>query len=162
MHHYNPTVSPQLTPQSSLRRRASNRHLTKGARDSTAMGEHTMPVLNFPNHRSTLSRNHSIIASVLLVLCIPIFIYHLVPTFTHATDDFVTVITTKLRGQSSQCTSEVGSAYCCTLFLDATPCIDACRKQHVNRVTWVLTKEYDECADTCLAKYDASCKVAEG
>jgi hypothetical protein len=167
MRHNNPTVSPHLTisgqlPHQSLRRRVSDRQSNKSARDREMMGKNAMPVLNFPKRHATHSRCRFVTSAILLILCIPIFLYHLVPTFTHATDDIMITFTTRLRGQSSQCTSEVGSAFCCTLFLNAAPCVDECRKIHVDRVTWMLTKEYDECADTCLATYQGSCGTAEG
>jgi hypothetical protein len=167
MRHNNPTVSPHLTtsgqlPHQSLRRRVSDRRSNKPSIDRETMGKNTMPVLNFPNRHSTRSRCRFAIATILSILCIPVFFYHLVPSFTHATDDMVITLTSRLHGQSSQCTSEVGSAYCCTLFLDAAPCVDECRKAHVDRVTWALTKEYDQCADICLATYHGICGDAEG
>jgi hypothetical protein len=167
MRHNNPTVSPHLTtsgqlPQQSLRRRISGRQPNKSARNRKMMGKNEMPVLNFPNRFTTHSRCQFISSTILLILCILAFFYHLVPTFTNATDDIMTSLTTRLRGQSSQCTSEVGSANCCTLFLDAAPCVDECRKTHVDRVTWMLTKEYDDCTDICLATYYGSCGRAEG
>jgi len=118
-----------------------------------------MPVFHFSNPAS--SRYRPVITTLLLVVCIPIFFYHIVPTFTHTTDDFISVLAMRLRGPSSRaalCTSEVGSAYCCNLFLTASPCVDECRKQHLDRVTYVITEEYDVCADNCLAQYTAACK----
>jgi hypothetical protein len=167
MHHNNPTVSPHLTtsgqlPQQYLRRRVSDHQPNKPARNRKMMGKNEMPVSNFSERHATRSRCRFVVSTILLILCIPVFFYHLAPTFTHATDDIMTSLTTRLRGQSSQCTSEVGSAYCCTLFLDAAPCVDECRKIHVDRVTWMLTEEYDECSDTCLATYHGSCERAEG
>jgi hypothetical protein len=129
---------------------------TQRARDST-MGQNTMLVLHFPTHRTTTSRTRSTIASILILLCVPMFFYHLVPSFTHATDEFITIITSTMRGQSSQCTREIGSTYCCTLFMESAPCVDECRREHVDRVTWILTEEYDECANTCLVRYEESC-----
>ncbi|KAH8722664.1 hypothetical protein GQ44DRAFT_563269, partial [Phaeosphaeriaceae sp. PMI808] len=102
-----------------------------------------------------------LLTSILLLLCIPIFVYHLVPSFTHATDNALNILATNLRGQTPQssfCTSEVGDAHCCALFLHAMPCTDECRKQHVDRQTFAITKEYDECAEVCLAVYDGRCK----
>jgi hypothetical protein len=126
------------------------------------MSKSEMHILNFPTPAT--SRYRPIITTLLLVLCVPFFFYHLVPSFTHATDDFMSVLAMQLRGQASRadfCTSEVGSTHCCALFLDATPCVDECRKQHVNRVTFNLTKEYEECADQCMARYDNACQRAE-
>jgi hypothetical protein len=129
---------------------------------SDTMGKPEMYILNL--ERSTPSRFHPIVTALLLLLCLPIFIYQLAPTFTHATDDFMSALAMRLRGQTSRadfCTKEVGSAYCCGLFLDASPCVDECQKQHVDRIAFVLTKEYDECADICLAHYNASCPKAD-
>ncbi|OAK95398.1 hypothetical protein IQ06DRAFT_352432 [Phaeosphaeriaceae sp. SRC1lsM3a] len=121
--------------------------------------EQEMHYLNFPStpRKSTASRYKHILATFLLILCIPIAIYQLVPRFTHATDEIVDSLIEHIRGPE-MCTSEIGNAHCCALFLDAAPCVDECRKQHVDRVTYMLTKEYDECADTCLAGYNSECR----
>ncbi|KAH7380284.1 hypothetical protein DE146DRAFT_761016 [Phaeosphaeria sp. MPI-PUGE-AT-0046c] len=118
-----------------------------------------MHYLNFPPtpRTSTASRFQRILAAFLLVLCIPIAIYQVVPRFTHATDEIVDSIVEHIRG-SDMCASQIGNAHCCAIFLDAAPCVDECRKQHVDRATYVLTKEYDECADTCLMKYNSECQ----
>jgi hypothetical protein len=126
------------------------------------MGKPDMHILNFK--RPTASRNHTIASALLLVLCIPVFMYNLVPTFTHATDDFISVLAMRLQGQASRadfCTNEVGSAYCCSLFLDASPCVDECQKQYVDRVAFMPTKEHAECAETCLAQYNTVCRRAD-
>lgn len=132
-------------------------------RDSIpGMGKSEMHVLNFKT--PARSRTRPILASILLVLCIPIFFYHLLPSFTNATDDFMSVLVMQLRGQTSRadfCTSQVGNTHCCALYLDANPCVDECRKQHVDKVTYMLTKEYDECSDKCLVRYNAACRPAE-
>ncbi|KAH7092324.1 hypothetical protein FB567DRAFT_545488 [Paraphoma chrysanthemicola] len=123
------------------------------------ISKYDMHVLNFDTPQK--SRYRSIITTVLLLLCIPFFFYHLAPSFTNASDELISSIATRLRGEPSRaeyCTKEVGDAQCCALYLDATPCIDECRKQHVDRVTFTLTKEYDECADTCLVAYSAACQ----
>lgn len=106
----------------------------------------------------------AVLASILMVLCLPIFFYRLVPSFTHATDDFMSSISTRILQQQVRegfCTSEIGSPQCCLIYLDAQPCLDECQKQHVDRVSFTLTKEYDECADQCLVKYNAQCQRAE-
>ncbi|KAF2026436.1 hypothetical protein EK21DRAFT_74216 [Setomelanomma holmii] len=122
-----------------------------------------MRVLNFSTPQK--SRYRPVITTFLLLLCIPIFFYHLVPSFTHATDDFMASITTRIRGQKTSrgefCTKKIGDAQCCNLYLDASPCIDECRKQHVDRVSYILTKEYDQCADRCLATYNSVCQRAD-
>jgi hypothetical protein len=126
------------------------------------MDKSAMHVLSFS--KPALSRYRPVITTLLIVLCIPLFFYHLVPTFTHATDGFMSVLVVRLRDQASRadfCTSEVGSAHCCGLFLDASPCTDDCRKQHVDKVTYALTQEYEDCADKCLAQYNTICKRAD-
>jgi hypothetical protein len=118
-----------------------------------------MHILHFSNPAS--SRHRPAIAILLLVLCIPTFFYHIVPTFTHTIDDFMSILAMRLRGPSSRaalCTSEVGSAHCCDLFLQASPCVDECRKQHLDRVTYMITEEYDVCADKCLVHYTTACE----
>ncbi|KAH4347144.1 hypothetical protein HBH98_102650 [Parastagonospora nodorum] len=134
--------------------------VTKG-RDSllTNKRKSDMHILHSSNPAS--SRHRPAITTLLLVLCVPIFFYHIVPTFTHTTDDFMSILAVRLRGPSSRaalCTSEVGSAYCCDLFLNASPCVDECRKQHLDRVTYMITEEYDVCADKCLVHYITACR----
>lgn len=125
------------------------------------MGKDTeMQYLNFPARKSAAfraSRTKHILATILLLLCIPIAIYQLVPRFTHATDQVVDALVDRIRG-ADLCTADVGDRHCCALFLAAAPCVDECRKTHVDRETWVVTKEYDECADVCLAAYTSQCQ----
>jgi hypothetical protein len=101
-------------------------------------------------------RYRVILVALLLVLCVPLFFYNLMPNFTRTTDEFILDLAMRIRGQD-YCTKEIGGARCCRLFLDATPCVDECRKHHVNRVTFVLTREYEICADECLGRYDEAC-----
>jgi hypothetical protein len=124
------------------------------------MGNPEMRVLNFKS--TSTPRYRIILATCLFVLCIPIFFYRLVPSFTHASDAFIADVTSRIRAQSSSggfCTKEIGNAQCCALYLAASPCVDECMKQHVDRLTFTLTQEYDECADTCLATYSETCPV---
>lgn len=109
-------------------------------------------------------RYRPILAGLLIFLCIPIFFYHLVPAVTTATDKVIYSLSSQVFGQTSRgefCTTEVGDAYCCQLYLDATPCVDECRKQHVDRETLSLTLEYDQCADKCMVIYSDVCEQAE-
>jgi hypothetical protein len=112
-----------------------------------------------PRHRP----HHTIIT---LLLCIPFFFYHLVPSFTHASDTLIAALTTRLRessrGAGAFCTKDIGDATCCSLFLAAAPCVDECAKRHVDRVTWVLTEEYGGCAEACLGAYEGACHALEG
>lgn len=127
------------------------------------MGKHEMRTLNFHSRATSSSHHRPILASILFVLCIPIFFYHLVPSCRSASDAFISDITTRIRSQTSKgsfCTQDIGDAQCCTLYIAAAPCVDECRKQHVDRATFTLTKEYEECADVCLAAYTAICRPA--
>jgi len=63
---------------------------------------------------------------------------------------------------TSPCTSEIGAGLCCDLFLGAEPCVEQCREKYVDRETFTLTNEYDECADRCLIAYKGSCVGREG
>ncbi|EMD90653.1 hypothetical protein COCC4DRAFT_30039 [Bipolaris maydis ATCC 48331] len=98
--------------------------------------------------------------TLLICCCILFFFYHLVPSFTTATDDIATLLVDNLNlrpSGSNACTKEIGTAQCCSLFLEATPCLDECRKLHVDRETLSLTLAYDNCASQCLAEYHSSC-----
>ena len=63
---------------------------------------------------------------------------------------------------TSPCTSDIGAGLCCELFLGAEPCVEQCREKHLDRETFTLTNEYDECADRCLIAYKGSCVGKEG
>lgn len=127
----------------------------------------TMRTPTRPQHkhhtpRYTL-RYRSILPLLLIILCIPIFFYHLAPKYTSATDTLIHSLTSSLglrpqEATGSFCTKEVGSPRCCAVYLEAEPCVEECRKQHVDRETFAVTKEYDECADVCLATYNGLCK----
>ncbi|KAF2818669.1 hypothetical protein CC86DRAFT_388789 [Ophiobolus disseminans] len=123
-----------------------------------------MNVLNFKSSTTATSSYRPILIKILFILCIPIFFYHLVPGFSAASGAFISDLTSRIRAHTSSegyCTTEIGDAQCCTLYLDAAPCVDECRKQHVDRVTFTLTKEYEVCADTCLGTYAAACQKVE-
>ncbi|KAF1927609.1 uncharacterized protein M421DRAFT_171241 [Didymella exigua CBS 183.55] len=108
--------------------------------------------------RSTRSRPRSVLVFLLFVLCVPIFLYQLVPTFTQSTDALIEKVIAHFREQP--CTTDMGDAHCCALYMKATPCVEECRKQHVDRETFTLTLEYDECANTCLRSWE-SCNGAQ-
>jgi hypothetical protein len=112
------------------------------------------------------SRLRPLLTIITLLLCIPSFFYHLVPSFTYASDTLIAALTTRLRessrGAGAFCTKDIGDTACCELFLAATPCVDECAKRHVDRVTWVLTEEYGGCADGCLGAYKGACHALEG
>jgi hypothetical protein len=120
------------------------------------MGRSNTHVLNFPG--PTRSRCRLVLAAVLLFCCFPLAFYNLIPSFTHATDEMVAAIVMRLH--ESPCAPEVGSVHCCALFLDAAPCVDECRKLHVDRVTFRETREFDVCAEGCrVGLGEAGCGV---
>lgn len=86
------------------------------------------------------------------MLCVPIFLYQLVPAFTQSTDNLITIVIDHFR--EGHCTTDIGDAQCCALYMEATPCVDECRKRFVDRETFTLTLEYDECADTCMRSWE--------
>ncbi|KAF1359645.1 hypothetical protein EJ07DRAFT_41150, partial [Lizonia empirigonia] len=97
------------------------------------------------------SRARSILVTVLFILCVPVFLYQLVPAFTQSTDTLIDSVVNHF--QENRCTAEIGDAQCCALFMEAAPCVEECRKQFVDRETFMLTLEYDECTDTCLRNW---------
>lgn len=105
-----------------------------------------------------------IITALLVMLCVPMIFYRLVPSFTAATDNVLYQLSDQVLGQTSRgdfCTREIGDRQCCMLYLDASPCLDECRKTHVDRETLHLTLEYDQCAEQCLVRYTDRCMSAE-
>ncbi|KAF2126733.1 hypothetical protein P153DRAFT_260463, partial [Dothidotthia symphoricarpi CBS 119687] len=94
----------------------------------------------------------------LFAICTLLFFYHLVPRFTPTIDAMVAhMLPSHSTSDAAFCTKDVGGAHCCGLYLAAAPCVDQCRKEHVDRVTLSLTQEYDECADVCMAGYEEGC-----
>lgn len=105
------------------------------------------------------SPQHSIII-VLLFIALAATYYKVIPYFSSTTDYIVSSIESSLQTSLSSpsfCTKEIGEGVCCDLHLGAEPCLDECRKTYVDRQSFQLTKEYDECADTCLVMYRATC-----
>lgn len=111
-------------------------------------------------------RYKQIFITALFVLCIPLFIFHLVPRYTSTIDNLVTHILPSSSPLSDLeggiCTKAIGNAQCCALFLAASPCVDECQKTYVDRVTLRLTRGYKECADECLTEYDNTCTKGKG
>jgi hypothetical protein len=103
------------------------------------------------------SRLRSILVVLLFILCVPIFLYQLVPAFTQSTDTLISKGLTHFYEQP--CTVDIGDAQCCSLFTQATPCVEECRKEFVDRETFTLTLEYEACADTCLRDWEGCNKV---
>lgn len=96
----------------------------------------------------TQSRPRAILVILLFVLCVPVFLYQLVPAFTQSTDKLVDRLFAHF--EQSSCTADIGDAQCCALFMKATPCVEECRKQFIDRETFTVTLEYDECANECM------------
>lgn len=101
---------------------------------------------------SPQSRSRSILVILLFALCVPIFLYQLVPTFTQSTDTLISKFLAHFHEQP--CTADIGDAQCCALFMKAAPCLDECRKQHVDRETFTLTIEYEACSNICLRNWE--------
>jgi hypothetical protein len=126
--------------------------------DEKKFSQNEMRTTTRPQCRYT-PRYRAILPTLLILLCIPIFFYRLVPRFTHATDDFILSPTNTIHPQSTSafCTKEVGTPHCCAVYLAASPCLDECRKQHMDRETLSVTAQYDICATECLAVYNSIC-----
>jgi hypothetical protein len=124
--------------------------------EKVEMRPHTLPT------RPTYSpRYRPLLTAFLLILFIPIAFYRLVPPFTRVTDNVFTSLTSSLsllHQTSTHCTKDIGNAQCCITYLAATPCLDECRKQYVDRETLRLTEEYEGCAERCLGEYDNVCR----
>jgi hypothetical protein len=106
-------------------------------------------------------RYRPLLTALLLILFIPRILYHLVLPFSRATDNALTSLTSSLsllHQTSTHCTKDIGNAQCCATYLAATPCLDECRKQYVDRETLRLTEEYEGCAVRCLGEYDNVCR----
>ncbi|RMZ70665.1 zinc transporter yke4 [Pyrenophora seminiperda CCB06] len=108
-------------------------------------------------HRRYTSRTRPIITLLLVLICVPMFLYHILPSLSSIINDYRSSHSSR-PATSTFCTKEVGSAQCCAIYLAAQPCLDECRKKHVDRETMALTAEYDECADQCLVEYNGVCK----
>ncbi|KAF2250915.1 hypothetical protein BU26DRAFT_562880 [Trematosphaeria pertusa] len=100
----------------------------------------------------------------LVILGTLAILYQLVAHFPAVTSNIGSALQHALPSAASSnfCTKEIGEGVCCELFLGAEPCADECRKEYVDRETFTLTKEYDECADQCLVMYKSTCGEAEG
>jgi hypothetical protein len=97
---------------------------------------------------------------ILLCLALAATYYKVIPYFSSTTDYIVASIESSLQSSLSSpsfCTKEIGEGVCCDLHLGAEPCLDECRKTFMDRQTFQLTKEYEECADQCLVMYRATC-----
>ncbi|KAF2710010.1 hypothetical protein K504DRAFT_454377 [Pleomassaria siparia CBS 279.74] len=96
---------------------------------------------------------------VLVVFAIVATYYKILPTFFSAPSSLINSLSTlpSLTTPPSFCTKEIGEGVCCELHLGAEPCLDECRKNFMDRQSFALTKEYDECADQCLVMYRTTC-----
>lgn len=105
-------------------------------------------------------RTRLILSGFLVILSLPSLSYHFSQSFRAATDATVSSILSRLHSQmssSDMCTKQIGSGHCCSIYMDAMPCVDECSKRHVDRETLRLTLEYDECAEVCLVSYEGLC-----
>jgi hypothetical protein len=121
--------------------------------------------INHPRHTGRHWQRYRLLLTVFLVLiCIPIFFYHLVPSFTSLADKTMYNLSDNILGQTSRgefCTRKIGDRHCCMLYLDASPCVDTCRKDYVDRETLDVTLAYDQCVDQCLVTYNKKCEPKE-
>ncbi|PSN59448.1 hypothetical protein BS50DRAFT_640996 [Corynespora cassiicola Philippines] len=104
------------------------------------------------------------VTALLVFLGLVAFFFKVLPGYTTATDSILTSLASKLHesiSAQSMCTEDVGIGHCCEIYSAAEPCLDECRKNHLDRQTFALTKEYDQCASTCLGVYRATCKKEE-
>ncbi|EDU43020.1 hypothetical protein PtrSN002B_009962 [Pyrenophora tritici-repentis] len=110
-------------------------------------------------HRRYTSRSRPITTLILLLICVPLVLYHVLPCLTQAINNFITShLGNSSTEKSSFCTQNVGSQECCAIYLTAQPCLDECAKLYIDRETMGLTAQYDECADQCLVRYNWACK----
>ena len=137
---------PHISTARQIYNRIRSSHLEKSSPDYREMSKTEMYTFGRPY--SPRSRSRSILVILLFILCVPVFLYQLVPAFTRSTDTIIENVVAHFW--ETPCTSDIGDGQCCALFMKATPCVEECRKRFVDRETFTLTLEYDECADTCL------------
>jgi hypothetical protein len=107
-----------------------------------------------------MKHSHPSVLVILLCVALAATYYKVIPYFGSTTDYIVSSIESSLQSSLSSpsfCTKEIGEGVCCDLHLGAEPCLDECRKTFVDRQTFQLTNEYEECADQCLIMYRATC-----
>ncbi|KAF2740218.1 hypothetical protein EJ04DRAFT_237724 [Polyplosphaeria fusca] len=122
---------------------------------------------SFSVRRKTTSPRPSLL--LLLLVFGALALYHLTPYWSPTVDFISSSIASRLQSaalSSTFCTKEIGKGICCELHLGAEPCLDECRNAYMDRETFQITKDYDECADRCLVMYEDACgtkeKVARG
>jgi hypothetical protein len=111
----------------------------------------------FPSTTATMPTTRPFLPVFLLFLGTLALLTQLLPPLTRTLAPHLS-----LPHFSSACTSEIGAGLCCDLLLGAEPCVEQCREKHLDRETFTLTNEYDECADRCLIVYKGSCEGREG
>ncbi|KAF9739757.1 hypothetical protein PMIN01_02391 [Paraphaeosphaeria minitans] len=92
-----------------------------------------------------------IVALGLLALC-----YNILANFSSLTSGLRSTLQHALP-KENYCTKDIGEGVCCDLFMAAEPCVEACREEHVDRETFVLTEEFDVCQGQCLESYRKQC-----
>jgi hypothetical protein len=142
LHMHKTAASPHPLTDHNLRLRNKTLHLPH--REDNKMAKSTAQILNFPPPPH--SRFRPLLAAILLLCCIPIAFYQLIPSFTHAADDIVASIVSHLH--DSPCATDI-EPRCCNAVLQIQPCVDECRKMYTDRVTWRETSEFDGCVEEC-------------
>ncbi|PVH94448.1 hypothetical protein DM02DRAFT_190953 [Periconia macrospinosa] len=63
----------------------------------------------------------------------------------------------------SACTTSIGDSICCSLFSEAEPCVEECRRKFMDRETMEVRAGFGECKDMCLTTYhDEGCNEKSG
>jgi hypothetical protein len=92
-----------------------------------------------------------LVALGLLALC-----YNILATFPSLSSNLRATLQNALPTEN-YCTKDIGEGVCCDLFMAAEPCVEACREEHVDRETFVLTQEFEVCQEQCLVIYTREC-----
>ena len=102
-------------------------------------------------------RYRALLVIALSLLFLPLAIYQLVPSFTHATDNMIAQLFGSSPPGGEFCTREIGNFACCTLYLEAMPCMEGCRHEYLNQETMELGEGYEGCEEGCLSGYNSTC-----
>ncbi|KAL5382394.1 hypothetical protein DPSP01_006495 [Paraphaeosphaeria sporulosa] len=92
-----------------------------------------------------------LVALGLLALC-----YNILATFPSLTSGLRSTLQHALP-KDNYCNKNIGEGVCCDLFMAAEPCVEACREEHVDRETFVLTDDFEVCQEQCLVAYTEQC-----
>ncbi|KAF2644112.1 hypothetical protein P280DRAFT_477537 [Massarina eburnea CBS 473.64] len=108
---------------------------------------------------SSLPSSRSPITILLILLGTLAIFYQLFASFPTLGDSLYSVLPTS---STPSCIKDIGDHQCCSLFMQAEPCVEECRKVFVDRETQGLTVGFDACSERCLAIYDTRCGAASG